>query len=53
MKQAQSHQVLSPGRMRDKMLGHELMKVSCNMFSWTLDKAEHPQDPFVNSGDRA
>ena len=35
------------------MLGHELVKVSCNMFSWTLDKAEHPQVPFLNSGDRA
>lgn len=42
-----------PGRMRDKMLGYELVKVSCTMFSWTLDKAEHTEFAFLNSEDKA
>lgn len=43
----------SPGRMRDKMLGHELVKVSYTMFSWTFDKTEHNKFAFLNSEDKA
>lgn len=39
--------------MKDKMLGHELVKVSYTMFSWTLDKTEHTEFAFLNSEDKA
>lgn len=43
----------NPGRMRDKMLGHEVVKVSCITFRGTLDKTEHMQLAFLNNEDKA
>lgn len=43
----------SLGRIRDKMLGCELVKVSCTMFSWTLEKTEHTDFAFLNSEAKA